>query len=163
MKTPNLTLPKALQEFKRLIETAILQGGEQGKNNLIRSQKPIKLLHDVVKAELQRNGIPQDRIKPALGESNGELAVAGFLKRKDQDICVVPHDIEQHSEVLTNGLLIGQQDEFGKKYTERIVSINVRSQLSSLSKNFDRCMSAPLQRHSTCICDVHECVAVRFT
>jgi hypothetical protein len=117
----------------------------------------------VVKAELQRNGIPQDRIKPALGESNGELAVAGFLKRKDQDICVVPHDIEQHSEVLTNGLLIGQQDEFGKKYTERIVSINVRSQLSSLSKNFDRCMSAPLQRHSTCICDVHECVAVRFT
>jgi hypothetical protein len=150
----NLTLPKALTEFKRLIESAIQTNGEQGKNNLIRSQKPIKLLHDVVKAELLRHGIAAERIKPILGDSAGELALAGFLKRKDQDICVVPQGIDLLSEMLTNGLLIGQNDEFGKEYTERTLSINVRSQLSSLSKNFDtmyeRTFAEALNLHLRC-------------
>jgi hypothetical protein len=154
MKASNLSLQKALQEFKRLIERAIQEGGEQGKNNLIRSQKPIKLLHESIKAELLRNGIPKELIKPALGESNGELALAGFLKRKNQDICVVPENREPHWEVLTNGLLIGQRDEFGKDYTERTLSINVRSQLSSLSKNFDtmyeRIFAEALNLHLRC-------------
>lgn len=150
----NLTLPKALIEFKRLIEAAIQINGEQGKNNLIRSQKPIKLLHDVVKAELLRNGITADRIRPVLGDSAGELALAGFLKRKAQDICVTPQSLEPLSEVLANGLLIGQNDGFGREYTERTLSINVRSQLSSLSKNFDtmyeRTFAEALNLHLRC-------------
>jgi len=150
----NLTLPKALTEFKRLIESAIQTNGEQGKNNLIRSQKPIKLLHDVVKAELLRHGIAAERIKPILGDSAGELALAGFLKRKDQDICVVPEEKEPKAEILTNGLLVGQSDRFGKDYTESVLSINVRSQLSSLSKNFDtmyeRTFAEALNLHLRC-------------
>jgi hypothetical protein len=140
--------------FKNLIETAIRNEGEHGKNNLIRSQKPIKLLHDAVKQDLINHGIAKERIKPMFEESTGELAVAGFLKRKDQDICVVPQDIEPQAEVLTNGLLIGQRDNFGKEYTERILSINVRSQLSSLSKNFDtmyeRTFAEALNLHLRC-------------
>jgi hypothetical protein len=39
------------------IETAIISGGTTAKNNLIRSQQPIKLLHEVVKTELIRQGV----------------------------------------------------------------------------------------------------------
>ena len=47
----NLTnLQEAISEIKKSVETAIRNEGTEGKNNLIRSQKPIKLLHDVVKS-----------------------------------------------------------------------------------------------------------------
>jgi len=35
------------------------------------------------------------------------------------------------------GLLRETNDYYGKDYTEKIISINVRSQFSSLAKNFD--------------------------
>ena len=52
-----ITLQNAVNEIKKSIETAIKQSGTEGKNNLIRSQKPTKLLHEVVKAELIRNKV----------------------------------------------------------------------------------------------------------
>lgn len=50
-----INLQDALNSIKKSIEKAIRNNGTEGKNNLIRTQKPIKLLHDVVKSELIRN------------------------------------------------------------------------------------------------------------
>lgn len=77
MKT--LSLDKALLKIKKSIEDAILENGTEGKNNLIRSQKPIKLLHEVIKYELINKNIDQDRIRPLKENSAGELDLAGFF------------------------------------------------------------------------------------
>jgi len=149
------TLQTALNEIKRSIETAIKSAGTEGKNNLIRSQKPIKLLHEVVKTELIRNKINADLINPPLGLSNGELSLAGFFKKKDQDICVIPNNAKQKKETLNfQGILYGQEDKYGFDLTEKSLSINIRSQLSSSSKNFDtlyeRTFAEALNLHLRC-------------
>lgn len=133
-----INLQEAINEIKKLVENAIEKNGTTGKNNLIRSQKPIKLLHDVVKSELIKNNVKADLIIPKLGESNGELALAGFFKRKNQDVSVMPNSLKKEEEILDfQGILYGQKDEFGLKFTEQTLTINVRSQLSSSAKNFD--------------------------
>jgi hypothetical protein len=133
-----LSLQDAVNEIKRSIDSAIIESGTEGKNNLIRSQKPIKLLHEVVKSELILKGVNPKLIHPALGQSNGELKLSGFFKKKDQDISVIPNDLVPKSEILNfQGILMGQKDIYGKELTENTMTINVRSQLSSSSKNFD--------------------------
>jgi hypothetical protein len=153
---PNLIkLQDALNSIKESVERAIKSSGTVGKNNLIRSQKPIKLLHDVVKSELIRNGVKRGVIIPALGKSNGELSLSGFFKKKDQDICVTSKLFKTTSEFLNfEGILMGQKDKFGYAYTEHTLSINVRSQLSSSAKNFDtlyeRTFAEALNLHLRC-------------
>jgi len=150
-----ITLQEALNEIKESIESAIKSGGTTGKNNLIRSQKPIKLLHEVVKSELVRNKINTELIRPKLGQSHGELSLSGFFKTKDQDICVVPNHIEPIEEKLNfQGILFGKNDKYGLNYTQNSLSINVRSQLSSSAKNFDtlyeRTFAEALNLHLRC-------------
>jgi hypothetical protein len=133
-----ITLQEAVNEIKSSIEGAILEAGTEGKNNLIRSQKPIKLLHEVAKSELINNGVNPLLIHPQLGQSHGELSLSGFFKKKDQDISVIPNDKKFKSEKLSfEGILFGQTDKYGKELTENTLTINVRSQLSSSAKNFD--------------------------
>jgi hypothetical protein len=108
-----------------------------------------------VKEELIANGVNPQRINPSLGESAKELKLAGFFKQKDQDICVTPNNFEKAPEVLTSeGLLHGIKDPYGYVYTERTLSINVRSQLSSAAKNFDtlyeRTFAEALNLHLRC-------------
>lgn len=43
-KMKYLDINQAVEEIKYLIETAIINGGESEKNNLIRSQKPICII-----------------------------------------------------------------------------------------------------------------------
>lgn len=153
MKT--LSLDKALLRIKKSIEDAILENGTEGKNNLIRSQKPIKLLHEVIKFELINNNIDQDRIRPLKENSAGELDLAGFFKKKSQDVCVIPENINMESETLDfEGILYGQNDIYGKEFTEKTIAINVRSQLSSSAKNFDtlyeRTFAEALNLHLRC-------------
>lgn len=150
-----ITLQNAVTEIKESIENAIKNSGTEGKNNLIRSQKPIKLLHEVVKAELIRNKVNPNLLNPPLNQSNGELSLAGFFKKKDQDICVVPNDINPQMETLNfQGILYGQKDKYGYDLTEGSLSINVRSQLSSSAKNFDtlyeRTFAEALNLHLRC-------------
>jgi len=150
-----ITLQNAVNEIKRSIETAILSSGTEGKNNLIRSQKPIKLLHEVTKAELIRNGVRPEYLHPPLHQSHGELSLSGFFKKKDQDICVVPNHSKAKAETLNfKGILFGQEDRFGIGFTESTMSINVRSQLSSSAKNFDtlyeRTFAEALNLHLRC-------------
>ena len=155
MMTNLITLQNAVNEIKKSIETAIKQSGTEGKNNLIRSQKPIKLLHEVAKAELIRKGVNPECLNPPLDQSNGELSLSGFFKKKDQDICVVPNDIEVKKETLNfQGILYGKEDKYGFDFTEKTLSINVRSQLSSSAKNFDtlyeRTFAEALNLHLRC-------------
>ncbi len=150
-----IKLQDALKKIKESYETAIKTSGTEGTINLIRTQKPIKLLHDVVKSELIRNKIDPKLIVPGLGKNSGELSLAGLLKKKDQDICVIPKGLKPKEETLTfEGILMGEHDEFGKDFSEKTLSINVRSQLSSSAKNFDtlyeRTFAEALNLHLRC-------------
>lgn len=132
-----ITIEQAVSNFKQLIEDSIIEGGTAGKQAMIRSSKPINNIHEAVKSELINNGITRHRIYPPLGETRPELKLAGFLKQKYQDVCVTPEGKETNEEFLTKGLLQEATDYYGLEYTERTISINIRSQISSLAKNFD--------------------------
>jgi len=150
-----ISVQEAVNRIKSSIEAAIVSGGTTAKNNLIRSQQPIKLLHEVVKSELLRLNVNERCINPPLGESAGELKLAGFVKYKNQDICILPNNVEKVPEILqSEGILYGRKDFFGHEFTEKTLSINVRSQLSSSAKNFDtlyeRTFAEALNLHLRC-------------
>jgi hypothetical protein len=150
-----INLQRAVNEIKKAIEEAIKTAGTNGKNNLIRSQKPIKLLHEVVKSELIRNNVNQSLLSPKLSESNGELGLAGFFKKKNQDVSVISNSLVKEEELLNfQGILYGTKDSYGLNYTEQTLTINVRSQLSSSAKNFDtlyeRTFAEALNLHLRC-------------
>jgi hypothetical protein len=150
-----INLQKAVNEIKKAIEIAIKAAGTNGKNNLIRSQKPIKLLHEVVKSELIRNKVNATLLRPKLSESKGELGLAGFFKKKNQDVSVVSNGLKKNEEKLNfQGILYGTNDSFGFDFTEQTLTVNVRSQLSSSAKNFDtlyeRTFAEALNLHLRC-------------
>lgn len=89
------------------------------------------------------------------GESKGELKLSGFFKKKDQDVCLVKRNLKPIEEILNfQGILHGEKDIYGKEFTEKTLSINVRSQLSSTGKNFDtlfeRTFAEALNLHWRC-------------
>lgn len=132
-----ITIQQAVDGFKELIETSIIEGGIKAKEAMIRSSRPINFIHEAVKADLIRKGIAPDRIHPPLNASKPELKLAGFIKQKHQDVCVSPEGYVPESEIMTEGILREATDYYGKDYTERTISVNIRSQMSSLAKNFD--------------------------
>lgn len=149
------TVDEAVARIKYLIEKSIIDGGVEAKNNLIRTQEPICILHDVVKASFMRLGVNPDYVNPPYGEHNGELKLAGFFKCKDQDICILPNNVSAEEEILLfDGILKGKKDPFGFELTQKILSVNVRSQLSSIAKNFDtlyeRTFAEALNLHLRC-------------
>lgn len=132
-----ITIQQAVDGFKELIETSIIEGGIKAKEAMIRSSRPINFIHEAVKADFIRKGISPGRIHPPLGASKPELKLAGFIKQKHQDVCVSPEGYIPDSELMTEGILREATDYYGKDYTERTISVNIRSQMSSLAKNFD--------------------------
>lgn len=132
-----ITIQQAVDGFKELIETSIIEGGIKAKEAMIRSSRPINFIHEAVKADFIRKGISPNRIHPPLGASKPELKLAGFIKQKHQDVCVSPEGYNPDSEIMTEGILREATDYYGKDYTERTISVNIRSQMSSLAKNFD--------------------------
>ena len=150
-----LSIEDAVFSIKEMIERAIREGGVDGKNNLIRSQQPICMLHDAAKSAFISRGVNPTRVRPLLGEHLEELKLAGFFKCKNQDICFLPNHIKQQKETLSfDGILKGKIDMYGAEYTEHILTVNVRSQLSSISKNFDtlyeRTFAEALNLHLRC-------------
>lgn len=150
-----LTIQQAVNKIKSLIEDAIINGGVEGKNNLIRTQIPICLLHDAAKASFIDNGVNPNFVAPIYGDHMGEQKLAGFFKCKDQDICFMPNNYQKKEETLEfDGILKGKIDPFGYDLTEHILSVNVRSQLSSTAKNFDtlyeRTFAEALNLHLRC-------------
>lgn len=132
-------IDKQLKEFRNLIEQAILKDGAEGKNKMIKSSKPINLIHDAVKKELIRQKVDPTLICPRLGETKPEIKVAGHIKQKDQDVCVKPRNIREQEALIDWGPLayLDNKDEYGYEYSNNMLIINVRSQISSLAKNFD--------------------------
>ncbi|HEL9638730.1 TPA: hypothetical protein U2D09_000415 [Streptococcus suis] len=128
-----------LKIFKQLIENSIIERGEKGKESMIRSSQPINLIHDATKYELINQGIDEKNIFPPLGETKPELKLAGFLKQKKQDICVVPNSVQKIPTIVNWGPLAFNKktDEYGFEFSEQTLIINVRSQMSSLNKNSD--------------------------
>lgn len=123
-------LKKIKVEFEIAVKTARFNGnvydnGNKAKEALIRSQKIINYIHDFIKEDFIRVGVKKDKIYPPLKYTNPELKIQGFLKAKNQDIAIIPHkDLIEMASV-----------NFPEN--EKILSVNVRSQLSSLAKNID--------------------------
>jgi len=128
-------LKTKLKEIKGLYEQTIRVGGRDGVHSLIRSQRLIGIIHDYIKKELISYGVSSKKIIPKLNESNPEICMSGFLKEKKQDISVISSGFKK--ETIKEGVLIGKTDKVGKGVMNTSISINVRSQLSSLAKNFD--------------------------
>ena len=152
MTTPLTTLSQGIEDIKLLIEDVVREKGAKGKNSLITSSKTINVLHEVVKSELILNGVNPHLINPPLGISSPEVQLAGFLKFKTQDVCVFPNHIHPNPELLLfSGLHSGKKDPYGELYSEHILTINLRSQLSSLSKNkdtmYERTYAEPMNLH----------------
>lgn len=139
----NQILKKIKSEYEKSIRTAKFNGqeyenGNKAKEALIRSQRLICYIHEFVKNEFVKNGIKQDKIYPPLGQNKPEINLVGFLKKKNQDICIIPERwSEKTKEEIDYGPLIGSIDYIGKTIIEKSISVNIRSQLSSLDKNFD--------------------------
>lgn len=128
-----------LVTFKNMIEESIRTGGAKGKESMIRSSQLINLIHDAVKYELIEHGVCRSQVFPHLGESKPEIKLAGFLKQKDQDVCVVPSNIRKQPITVDWGPMAFQKkkDPYGYDYSTNTLVINVRSQMSSLAKNSD--------------------------
>jgi len=147
-----MNINQGLNFIKTMIEDAIIENGEAGKKSVINSSRTINILHEVVKSDLIKTGVNPDLIKPALGSTRPEIQLAGFMKFKTQDVCVFPNHLNPIPETIEfNGLHSGKIDPYGELFSEHILSLNLRSQLSSLAKNrdtmFERTYAEPLNLH----------------
>jgi hypothetical protein len=75
-----------------------------------------------------------------LGKSAPELKISGFIKAKNQDVVVLFDGDKKAPEQIQDGPLAGERDEAGRLQSERSIVIGVRSQMSSVAKNFDTLM-----------------------
>lgn len=128
-----------LKLFKEMIEESIKTGGAKGKESCIRSSVLINLIHDAVKQDLIEHGIKEENIYPHFGDTKPEIKLAGFLKQKDQDVCVLPDNIAKNAIKIDWGPMAFQNknDPYGYEFSTNSLVINVRSQMSSLAKNAD--------------------------
>jgi len=145
----DMTINAVALRIKRMYENAIVNGGRDEVHSLIRSKKLIDCVHEFIKHELIKQGVDASKIIPPLGETKPELTMAGFLKRKSQDISILSKPPK--TEIIEEGVLTGEKDKVGKDVMNNSISINIRSQLSSLAKNFDtlfeRTFAEPLNLH----------------
>ena len=117
--------------------------GLEAKTGLIRSESLIQRIHEVAKQGIHTELVHRNlshRIHPPLGKKSPELNVWGFLKKKKQDLVITVGDIEHSPELIQEGPMTGYQDELGRHATSRSIVVGVRSQLSSVGKNFDTLM-----------------------
>ncbi|MBA7595523.1 hypothetical protein ES703_02487 [subsurface metagenome] len=118
------------KEYEDAIRTATFDGksytnGNKAKEALIRSQRLINYIHEFIKKEFVNNKINQKKIFPPLGSSTPEIKIKGFLKTKNQDISITP-DYQIIREKINDNPQI-----------KRVITVNIRSQFSSLNKNID--------------------------
>ncbi len=135
-------------ELENAINTATYNGNQYAneqaaKEALIRSQNLILKIHEVVKISLL-DEISKYRtdftIFPPIGARSPEMAVYGLLKSKKQDVVVMFDDVPDSGNHIAEGPLAGFYDSIGQEKAEKSIVIGVRSQLSSIAKNFDTLM-----------------------
>ena len=145
-------LLNAVSEVKTAMHQAITNAsyngkeyptGLEAKTALIRSGHLIQQIHEVAKRsihhELERRGLHHENYPP-LGAKSPELNIWGFLKKKQQDLVIIIGDRKPVPEAIEEGPLAGQTDEIGRQTTQHSIVVGVRSQLSSVNKNFDTLM-----------------------
>lgn len=157
-----MEIEKVVSLMKNEIESAVktsmfnfkkYENGQKAKEALIRSSKLINYIHEWVKIELVMNGVNPALIHPPIGASGPELNIAGFLKLKDQDVCVVPTAVLPQPRIISWGPLANENifDMLGHELSQNVLVINVRSQLSSIAKNtdtlFERTFAEALNLH----------------
>lgn len=132
-------IDEQLLNFKSSIEYSIRNGGIKGKESMIRSSALINLIHDAVKKAFIDAGVKPTNIYPHLNDTKPELKMAGFLKQKNQDVCIVPSNIIKDPTTINWGPLAfeNKTDDYGYEYSTNTLVINIRSQMSSLAKNSD--------------------------
>ena len=142
------TLASIKADIERAINTASFAGdryndGQKAKEALIRSSRLILQIHELAKQSLdgvlRTQHIPY-RIHPPLGFSSPEMHVTGFIKKKRQDIVILVGNTQVYPEKVSEGPLEGMVDSLGRKASETAIVVGVRSQLSSVEKNFDTLM-----------------------
>lgn len=145
-------LQNAINEIKIDLENAVntasyngnqYASGQEAKEALIRSQNLILKIHEVVKVSLvdEISKYTTDfSIYPPIDSRSPEMAISGLLKSKKQDVVVMFNDIPNRGCRISEGPLSGSYDPIGKEKAERSIVIGVRSQLSSVAKNFDTLM-----------------------
>lgn len=159
-------LEEELKNIKENINDAKINGytnskgkvskGKAGALSLIRSGKIINHIHEVIKKDLVNNGIDVNLIIPEIGKSKPELRLTGYFKKKNQDVCIIPNNIDKKETKIDWGPGLHKEDidEHGDDFTERTLAINVRSQLSSLAKNIDtlleRTFAESINLHKRC-------------
>ena len=145
-------LQKALIEIKSELEYAIktatyngkkYTNGLEAKQALIRSQNLILKIHEVTKISLF-DEISKYRtdfhVHPPLGQRSPEMPIMGLLKSKRQDVVIMFDDTPSKGTQISEGPLVGSYDPIGHSKTEKAIVVGVRSQLSSVAKNFDTLM-----------------------
>lgn len=145
-------LQSAVTGIKRDLEEAITtaqfngktyESGHRAKTGLIRSARLINRLHEVVKhslaRELERRNREHD-IYPPVGDTSPELRLSGLLKSKKQDVTVLFGGDEPEPETIDEGPLAGNKDKVGFEQSQRSLVVGIRSQMSSVAKNFDTLM-----------------------
>lgn len=145
-------LQAAVAEMKRAFEEAVVsakfkgrryRNGQLAKEALIRSQRLILGIHEVTKRSLhdELTGRRRDfSLYPPLGASAPELSVCGFLKAKKQDVVLLVDGAKAVPERIETGPMTGAEDPVGFATSERALVVGVRSQMSSVAKNFDTLM-----------------------
>ncbi|MCS3829512.1 hypothetical protein GGP91_001589 [Salinibacter ruber] len=136
------------QGLERTIRTATFRDkprsdGLKAKESFIRSHELIMPIHEVVKTSLRDELKERNlsfQIHPPVGETSPELKFFGYLKSKKQDISVLFDGDSPVPEKINEGPLEGVKDPVGKDVSRRSIVIGVRSQMSSVGKNFDTLM-----------------------
>ena len=147
-----LDLQVAVNEIKDAVHDAVttasyggsdFTNGLEAKTALIRSVTLIQHIHELTKrslcVELEGRRIAH-QIHPPLGLPTPEMDVWGLLKKKKQDVVVLIGDTRPSRNRIMEGPLHGEFDELGIAATKSAIVIGVRSQLSSVNKNFDTLM-----------------------
>lgn len=134
-------------DLYQAIRTASYNGtvypnGQKAKEALIRSQNLIRLFHESSKISLNTSlskKLPLDwKCHPPVGQNSPELKIFGKLKGKDQDIVFLRD--AQIPELINDGPNQGETDCVGRGASSTSIVVGVRSQMSSVDKNFDTLM-----------------------
>jgi hypothetical protein len=164
------TIQDAVNSIKLIFEASIVNGN---RGNTIRSSVLINNIHNAIKTDLLNANVHPSLINPSKDYlnrvinpstraynrprvlANKELKLSGFLKTKTQDVSVITDNIHISPTVMNvNSGMNGYNDIYGDLFTESVLSINVRSQLSSVKKNFDtlyeRTFAESLNLHLRC-------------
>ncbi len=118
------------------------ENGQKAKEALIRSQNSIRLFHECTKISLKKTlerSISKNWLCfPPVGQNSPELKIYGRIKGKDQDLVYLCEKLKR--ERITEGPNEGEIDTVGLSALASSIVVGVRSQMSSVDKNFDTLM-----------------------